>query len=405
MRRPPEMKSARSNLTRNLALYLHIPFCRHRCAYCDFNTYSTLGGLQSDYVSALAKEIRLAGSAAAAQYGQKRITLETVYFGGGTPSLLTVEQFTELFIALRQSFDLVTGSEISLEANPDTVDYDYLSQLRQIGFNRVSFGMQSADEAELSFLERDHDLAVIQEAVTGSRRAGFDNLNLDLIYGLPQQETSTWAASVQAALDLHPDHLSLYSLGIEPGTPLQRRLEAGLFIAPDPDRTADLFELACSTLESAGFDHYEISNWSKPARQCRHNLFYWRNNDYLAVGAGAHGQVAGQRFAVIRQPRAYIRRMKIAASTASPFSPAVNEHHLMSTSESMSNTVMMQLRLLDEGLSLSDFASRFGQSLDDAYPGVVPQMTEFGLLATDGDRLKLTERGTFLSNQVLYRFI
>lgn len=391
----------------SLSLYLHVPFCRHRCSYCDFNTYTTLGALQDEYTAALGAEIRQVA-------GHERRPAHTVFFGGGTPSLLSIANLRQILRCLKENFDLATNSEITLEANPGTVDPAYLAALRELGVNRLSFGAQSAISRELALLEREHDFAAVVEAVAMSRAAGFDNLNLDFIYGVPGQTLDSWQYSLETALALNVEHLSLYCLTIEPGTPMQRWLRDGRINFPDPDLAADQYELACElmeghrTSESAtrlAYTHYEISNWARPGRQCEHNLTYWRNREYLGLGAGAHGHAAGYRYQVVRQPRVYIRRLQNDGAGCYPWSAAVAEKHALGPAEAMSDTVITQLRLLQEGLDLAAFATRFGQSMEEAYGRTVPQLVEFGLLHEVQGRLLLTRRGYFLSNQVFYRFM
>lgn len=385
-----------------LSLYLHIPFCRHRCSYCDFNTYVSLGGLQGAYARALAMEIGQAG--AMGNGGEKR-PLSTIFFGGGTPSLMTIEELALILTAVSQNFTIAPDAEISMEANPGTVDAAYLTALRELGINRLSFGAQTAVSSELALLEREHDFADVQKAIAQSRAAGFDNLSIDLIYGLPYQTIATWEESVQAALALNLEHISLYCLTIEEGTPMRRWLENGRFPPPDPDLAADQYELATKLMPAAGLEQYEISNWAKRDRACRHNLTYWRNEQYLGLGAGAHGYADGVRYEVVKQPRVYIRRLTETAPAGYPLTAAVAKQHRASREEAMSDTVITQLRLLQEGLDLPAFEARFGQPFADVYPQQVAQLSEWGLINVVGKWLRLTENGRFLSNQVFYRFM
>lgn len=385
-------------MIKNLSLYVHIPFCSHRCSYCDFNTYTSLGDLKEVYADALAVEVRQVAG------GRKRPS-HTVFFGGGTPSLMPVAALARVFAAIHDSFALTPDAEITMEVNPGTVDAAYLAGVRALGVNRLSFGVQSAIPTELALLEREHDFETAVRAVTLSRAAGFEDINLDLIYGVPGQTLASWEESVRAVLALRPTHLSLYCLTIEPGTPMQRWLKNGRFAAPDPDLAADQYELACDLLGAHGYDHYEISNWALPGHQCEHNLTYWRNGDYLGLGAGAHGHAANVRYFLVKQPRVYLRRMQKASGRPFPLSAAVAESHTVSREEAMADTVITQLRLLQEGLDLSAFAQRFGQSPDEAYNGTVAQLVAWGLLQSDDRRLRLTQKGWFLSNQVFYRFM
>lgn len=388
-------------MSKSLSLYLHIPFCRHRCAYCDFNTYTGLDDLKEAYAQALAYEIGQVAAAAA----EERPPVHTVFFGGGTPSLLSPASLEHIMQGVRRRFNLLPDAEISLEANPGTVDAAYLASLRSLGINRLSLGMQSANQAELTLLEREHDFRSVADAVSLARAAGFDNLSLDLIYGLPDQTLDAWEHSVRAALSLAPDHLSLYCLTIEQGTPMHRWLQQGQIAAPDPDLAADQYELACSLLDAGGWEHYEISNWARPGRACRHNLTYWRNGDYLGLGAGAHGHAAGYRYAVVRQPRVYLRRLREGRPDHFPLSAAVAHAHRLGEDEAMADTIITQLRLLQEGVDQVAFRQRFGRDLRDVYGDTVDQLLCWDLLHEAGDRLLLTRRGRFLSNQVFYRFM
>ncbi len=388
---------------KSVSLYLHIPFCRHRCSYCDFNTYTSVGSLKDAYSASLCKEIKQVGEAAV-QDGVK-LSVRTIYFGGGTPSLISPVSYVQILSAVRSSFKLLEDAEISMEANPGTVNAEYLLAIRALGINRLSFGVQSVVPTELALLEREHDFETVIDAVQMSRTAGFDDINLDLIYGVPGQTMASWEKSLRTVWELEPAHFSLYCLTIEPGTPMQRWLNNGRIEPSDPDLAADQYQFACEFLAEKGFRHYEISNWASPGKECRHNITYWRNQTYLGLGAGAHGYAGGYRYHVVKQPRVYIRRMQNEEPSDFPISAAVIEKHTISKEEAMSDTVITQLRLLDEGLDLDAFQSRFGQSLDQAYDGLVSRLIDWGMLEQHANRLCLSERGRFLSNQVFYRFM
>ena len=382
----------------SLSLYLHIPFCRHRCAYCDFNTYTSLSDLRESYAKALVQEMaQVAG-------GLRRL-VHTVFLGGGTPSLMSPAAIEHILAGVQANFILADDAEVTMEANPDTVDLAYLTAVRRAGVNRLSFGVQSASQSELTLLEREHDFRSVVEAVALARQAGLGNFNLDLIYGVPGQTLTSWEQSIRAVLELSPVHLSLYCLTIEPGTPMQRWLQSGRIQPPDPDLAADQYELACTILAEQGYDHYEISNWAKPGMACEHNLTYWRNGEYLGLGAGAHGHAAGIRYQIVKQPRVYIRRLQEGIASGYPLSTAVAASHPISRAEAISDTMMTQLRLLNEGLDLAAFARRFGQSVGEIYDGTLDQLLEWELLKIESGRLRLTQKGWFLSNQVFYRFM
>lgn len=381
-----------------LSLYIHIPFCRHRCSYCDFNTYTSLNDLKQAYAEALCAEIRQVA-------GDQRRTAHTIFFGGGTPSLMPASAIAHILNTIQTHFQLDSSTEITLEANPGTVTQEYLTELRQVGVNRLSFGVQTIHPSELALLDREHGFEAVGEAVQAARKANFHNFNLDLIYGVPGQTASSWEQTLTAVLNLEPTHLSLYCLSIEPGTPLQRWVKSGKVILPDPDWVADQYEWAREKLAKAGFSHYEISNWALAGYECRHNLTYWRNQEYLGFGAGAHGYANGYRYQIVKQPRTYIRRMTKAELTPYPLSTAVAQSHRLTRQETMSDTMITQLRLLQEGLNLSNFSQKFGETVEQAYNGTVAQMLEWGLLIQTDNSLRLTHHGTFLSNQLFYRFV
>ena len=389
-------------------VYLHIPFCTHRCAYCDFNTYAGLESLIPSYVEALCAEARMVG--AAWPEGEAR-GVDTIFFGGGTPSLLPAESVRRILGTLRGAFDVETGAEITLEANPGTVTPAALGALRETGINRLSLGAQSADPSILRLLERAHDFGQVEAAVREARSAGFDNLNLDLMLGVMTQTMESWRDSLQAALGLHPEHLSLYMLSVEEDTPLAARVHRGILPAPEPDLAAEMYDAACDALDAAGYLHYEISNWARrrtgspsdlDARGwvCRHNLRYWRNLPYLGLGAGAHGSTAGFRYANVLSPQAYIQRLTLPNLEPFPFSAAAASRLPIDRETEMRETLLMGLRLLEEGVPAGVFRSRFGLTPHEAFPEVVSRWQAEGLLALNEDRLRLTRRGWLLSNQV-----
>jgi oxygen-independent coproporphyrinogen-3 oxidase len=382
----------------SLSLYLHIPFCRHRCSYCDFNTYTSLADLQEEYARAMVAEI-------AQVAGDKRRPVHTIFFGGGTPSLMSPTSLGDILAAVLQHFALADDAEITMEANPGTVDPAYLTAVSQLGINRISFGVQSVIPNELALLEREHDFATVIEAMGMARQAGITNLNMDLIYGVPGQTIVTWEESVRTLLELAPTHLSLYCLTIEPGTPMQRWLNNGRIQPPDPDLAADQYELAGQILAEHGYDHYEISNWALPGQACEHNLTYWRNGEYLGLGAGAHGHASGVRYHIVKQPRVYIRRLQEQQAPGYPLSTAVADSYPLTLKEAMSDTMITQLRLLNEGLDMTGFAAKFGQTVEAAYGATLAELVDWGLVKVENGRLLLTEKGWFLSNQVFYRFM
>ncbi|ALD12765.1 coproporphyrinogen III oxidase [Clavibacter capsici] len=300
---------------RAFGVYLHVPFCRVRCGYCDFNTYTApelRGVRQSDYASQAVQEVRFAGSALRAS-GVPVRPASTVFLGGGTPTLLPVEDLVRMLDAVRATWGLADGAEVTTEANPDSVDEAYLAALAAGGFTRVSFGMQSAVPRVLATLERTHDPARIAPVVRGARAAGLE-VSLDLIYGTPGETIDDWRASLEQAIAQEPDHLSAYALIVEPGTKLARQIRRGDVPEPDEDLQADMYELADRMLGEAGYEWYEVSNWARGGRRSRHNLAYWQGHDWWGVGPGAHSHVGGVRWWNVKHPAAYADRVLAGAS-------------------------------------------------------------------------------------------
>jgi len=407
-----------------LSLYFHIPFCTHRCAYCDFNTYAGQESLIPAYVHALTREIEfVGGSHSQWERAGRKQEVHSIFFGGGTPSLLAPEQFDAIFKAIRNNFDLTHDAEITIEANPGTVSDQNLIKLRKLGINRISYGVQSANAEELRMLERAHDFFTVIEAVMAARKAGFHNLNLDLIYGLPEQTLATWQTTVKRILDLHPEHLSAYALTLEHGTPFGRWAAKGLLPLPDPDLAADMYEWLSETLETNGYTQYEISNWAKikaeggnlkddsaSSFQCRHNLQYWRGLPYLAFGAGAHGYANGYRYANVLRIKTYIDRLTNLQSPVSnlsfPLTPATVNHHKQTLQDDLSEFMMTGLRLTQEGVSEKTFQARFGQSMREVYGREIEELLRLGLIEYEGgEKLRITQRGRLLGNQVFMRFV
>jgi oxygen-independent coproporphyrinogen-3 oxidase len=406
----------------NYSLYIHVPFCSHRCAYCDFNTYAGQEDSIPAYVDALRREIELVGCATS-----EKVPVHTVFFGGGTPNLLSPAQFKTILDSVRCNFDLGDDAEVTTEANPGTVSYGALAELRSVGLNRISFGAQSANAEELKLLERTHSFLEVMQAVESARRAGFSNLNLDLIYGLPEQQLEIWKTTVQRVLDLHPEHISAYALTLEHGTPFGRWSARGLLPSPDADTAAEMYEWAANTFEAAGYQQYEISNWARsvggaaltpagqalgtadrPTYACRHNLQYWKCGPYLGFGAGAHGYAGGYRYSNALRIKTYIARLQDGGVKAFPMSPATVDQHLQSTQDDMSEFMIMGLRLTREGISPEDFQERFQFELTDVYAREVEELIGLGLLEwrhAAPQTLRLTERAKLLGNQVFVRFV
>lgn len=376
----------------DVGLYLHVAFCRRICHYCDFNTYVGQDSLLPRYVSALRRDLeRLPSDVRAA----------SLFFGGGTPSMLSPAQVTDLVAAARDQRGLPASAEVTLEANPCDLTLEYLVALRAAGVNRLSVGIQSFDDRLLRRLGRRHDARQALDSVALARAAGFDNLSLDLMYALPGQDLDHWRETLDVALGLAPDHLSLYCLTVEEGTPFAKWRREGKLAVPDDDAAADMYDLSRDALAGRGFAHYEISNFARrdPARDFRgqHNLIYWRNRPYFGLGAGAHSSFGGRRFANVLLPAEYLRRVEAGESP-------VGESEEISPALERAETIILGLRLA-EGVGRREYRERFGEELTDLYGPTIAELAALGLVELAEDALRLTARGQPLGNEVFERFL
>jgi oxygen-independent coproporphyrinogen-3 oxidase len=410
----PEATETARTLAGGIALYIHIPFCQTRCPYCDFNTYAGLGHLIPKYLGALQREIRAWGLVLG------RPTVNTVFLGGGTPSLLTPTQIGELLDSVKAAFAVHPQAEVSAEANPDDVTTERMAAFRALGVNRLSMGVQSLDDGLLNVLGRRHDSAQAEEAFRLMRSAGCSNISMDLMYGLPAQTMDQWRQTVRRLLEMAPEHVSAYCLTLEEGTPLASSVKAGRVPDPDQDLAADMYLWAEDALAAEGYLHYEISNWARPGFESRHNLTYWRNLPYLGVGPGAHSFLGGYRFANLDPPPTYIQRVSgwavLEAGGAVPTldvvltqrQGAVADVEAVDRRLEMAETVMLGLRL-GEGVGVEAFRSRFGRELREVYASVLPGLEAAGLLEAAaepaGGSVRLTDRGRLLGNEVFVRIL
>jgi oxygen-independent coproporphyrinogen-3 oxidase len=370
---------------------VHVPFCTVRCGYCDFNTYTAEelgpaggapGASRGTYAGAAVAEVQLARRV----LGEADVRVETVFLGGGTPTLLDPGDLGRVLTAIDTEFGLVPGAEVTTEANPDSVDLPRLEALRAAGFTRISFGMQSAVRHVLRTLDRTHDPDRVPQAVEWARAAGFEQVSLDLIYGTPGESLADWGTSLDAALGCAPDHVSAYSLIVEDGTALARRVRRGELPMPDEDDLAVKYVLADERLGAAGLAWYEVSNWARDeASRCRHNLLYWTGGDWWGVGPGAHSHVGGVRWWNVRHPAAYADRIAAGASPA-------HAREVLSPEDRRVEQVLLELRLRD-GLPVG--------ALDDAGRAAVPDLVDRGLLTAAADRLVPTREGRLLADAVV----
>lgn len=377
--------------TRPFGFYVHVPFCTVRCGYCDFNTYtaselgSVPGASRTSYADAAIAEVRLARRV----LGDADVPVDTVFFGGGTPTLLPPRDLSRIVAAIRDEFGLADGAEVTTESNPDSVDAEDLARLREGGINRVSFGMQSSVSHVLRVLDRTHDPRRVPQVVRWAREAGFEQVSLDLIYGTPGESLGDWRSSLDAALSCEPDHVSAYALIVEEGTALARQIRRGQVAMTDDDDLADKYLLADEALEKAGLSWYEVSNWARDrAAACRHNLGYWTGGDWWGVGPGAHGHVGGVRWWNVKHPTPYAVRIGEGHSPA-------QAREVLDEETRRVERVLLETRLRD-GLPLA--------VLDEDGRAAVPAQVARGLVEEDPlaqGRLVLTTRGRLLADGVV----
>jgi len=376
-------------VTRDIALYVHFPFCRRKCRYCSFVSYENREADIPEYLNAIKMEMA---------ENNCGVRVGSIYFGGGTPSLLTAGQIGDVLKAIDSLFTVSGTAEITIEANPGTIDLAYLADIRKLGVNRLSLGVQSLRDSELALLGRIHTADEAGRALQLARMSGFDNVNLDLIYGLPDQSLTDWRSTLDIALALAPEHLSLYALSLEVGTPLWQAVEEKHLPGIDPDLAADQYELAEDTLAAQGYRHYEISNWAKPGRECRHNLVYWRNQPYLGIGVAAHSYLDGHRLANTRSLDDYLAGFSRGALPEKEMDEKISPE--LQTAE----TVILGLRL-NAGIGVDKIKTQCAVDLRRRYRQSLGEMTELGLLEYSGGNLRLTRRGRLLSNEVFWRFL
>ncbi|QZY44472.1 MULTISPECIES: radical SAM family heme chaperone HemW [Mycolicibacterium] len=379
----PELAAGRRRPSQPFGIYVHVPFCAVRCGYCDFNTYTPaeLGGANPDgWLSALRTELRLA----AAHLGEPP-DVQTVFVGGGTPSLLGAAGLTAVLDAIREDFTLAPGAEVTTESNPESTSPRFFDGLRRAGYTRVSLGMQSTAPHVLAALDRVHSPGRALDAAREAREAGFDHVNLDLIYGTPGETDDDLVRSASSAVEAGVDHVSAYALIVEDGTALARRVRRGEMPAPDDDVLARRYELLDRRLADAGFDWYEVSNWSRPGGQCRHNIGYWDGGEWWGAGPGAHGYVDSVRWWNVKHPNAYAAALDKGELPVADFE-ALDEPtaHI--------EDVMLRVRLRT-GLPAAALSAPERRRAERAVAD--------GLLRTDGDALVLTDRGRLLADAVV----
>ena len=395
-------------MKKSLGLYIHIPFCHAKCAYCDFYSKSGMSdSMMQRYVDSVLLQMEDYSPAA------RGYSVDSVFIGGGTPTVLPVDAMCDLLEGVRRHFNVARNAEFTLEANPATVSSASLGKYRKLGVNRLSIGLQSANADELSALSRIHSLDDFEASYKAARKAGFDNINVDLMYGIPLQTAESFSHTLDYVTALSPEHISVYGLKIEEGTPFAR--VRNTLILPDEDTEADMYFDCIRYLEVKGYKHYEISNFAIPGYECRHNLKYWNCNEYLGLGCAAHSYFSGMRFSMKRNLDLYISAMEAdisgggmlgcdgishdAAGRLQSVSP-IDEMYTIKENERVGEYIMLRLRLAD-GISSSEFSSRFNMNFDALYGRRLKIYIDNGFMSYDGDRYAFTPKGMYVSNYIL----
>lgn len=378
----------------DLSFYVHIPYCVKRCGYCDFNTYTpselreggTLETVSGDYIDAVLREIDLVSERVSVS------KIPTIFFGGGTPSLLPARDLGRVISAIKGKWDLASNAEITLEANPDSVDAAKLVELRAAGFNRISFGMQSAVPHVLKVLDRTHNPENIAKVVEAARGAGFESISLDLIYGTPGESLEDFRTSVSTALDLGVDHLSAYALIVESGTKLAAQIKRGELSMPNDDLMADMYLLVDELCEKAGLSWYELSNWSKTHHESRHNIAYWRNANWWGLGPGAHSHLAGVRWWNMKHPTAYKNALFAGASP-------MQESEVLTSQQKSDEAIMLSIRMRG-GISLSDLSQGQREKVAEYRQSGHLDSTQW-----DAGTLQLTPKGRLIADRIVRELV
>lgn len=368
-----------------IGIYIHIPFCAAKCNYCDFNSHIYKSGEREEYVNALCKEIK--------EYRADGCKVNSIFFGGGTPTVLEISQLISILDTVRNTFEIADDCEITTECNPATVDREGFEKLRMVGFNRVSIGIQSANNECLKTLGRIHTFEQGAECVAAARATGFDNISVDLMFGIPDQDMDEWKCTLEKVTELKTEHISCYALKVEENTPFARMK---LNIA-DEDESFEMYDFCANFLDKKGYKRYEISNFAKCGYESRHNKKYWRCEDFVGFGVGAYSCVDGKRFSNIISTARYISNVNNGISTA-------DDVITLSKDDMMSEFVYLGLRM-DEGISISEFEERFSTDIFDKFGNELEKNIKRGTIIKEGDKLKIAPEFVYVSNSVLVDFV
>ncbi|MGQ9881258.1 MAG: radical SAM family heme chaperone HemW [Armatimonadota bacterium] len=372
-----------------VSIYVHIPFCAKRCAYCDFNTYAWRGAIVRDTLEAIRLSIE--------STEEPNIVVPTIFFGGGTPSFPDPELVVRILDAVRARFHVLPDAEISIEVNPGTVDRARYSLLKQAGFNRLSMGVQAFDDGLLKALGRIHTAAEALRSYETARQVGFENINIDLMFALPNQTLRHWQKTLRVAISLQPEHISCYALTVEPGTLFFKMYQQGKLNLPDEETDLRMYQYTIRALTRAGYEHYEISNFAKLGYRCRHNMVYWRNEEYLGFGPGAVSYRRGMRWRTISNPRRYVQAVRSSASL-------VEEEERLDADASLGETLMLMLRLRN-GVDVRMVEERYGVNLIQRYARQVDKLRRLRLLEVTPDYWRITAKGLPVTNSICAEFL
>jgi len=374
---------------KHVSIYVHIPFCARRCPYCDFNTYAWRGSIVHDTLQAICSHIESTHAG--------DVVVPTIFFGGGTPSFPDPEGIIRILDTIRSRFNVLLDAEISIEANPGTTDRARYAILRRAGFNRLSMGVQSFDDQLLQVLGRIHTAGEAIGSFEAARQAGFENINIDLMFALPGQTMQQWQRTLRVAISLQPEHISCYSLTIEPNTPFYTLQRRGHLNLPDEETDLRMYLYAIRALTRAGYEHYEISNFAKPGYRCRHNIVYWLNEEYLGFGPGAVSYWQGVRWKCLSNPRRYIQAVRDGLSL-------VEEEERLDACASLGETIMLMLRLR-EGVYVRAVEERYGVNLAQRYAHQIKRLRRLRLLEVTPERWRITPKGLPIANTICAEFL
>ena len=377
---------------KTLGLYIHIPYCVHKCGYCDFNSHPIKHDEMDAYVDALNIELNY--------YAEKYSsigTVNTIFLGGGTPTTLSSCLLEKILRECKNKFNVTTDAEITIEANPATISAEKLRLIREIGYNRISIGAQSFHENELKLLDRVHGVEEIHTTVKRARDAGFNNLSLDLMFAIPNQTLNEWENNIYQALDKNPEHLSTYNLTIEPGTAFWKMQSNGKLTMPENSHQYEMYRRTIELLKNNGYNHYEISNFSREGKECRHNITYWQNTNSIGLGAGASSYLSGLRFKNTNLPAHYIQKIQDK-------NMPVESSESLEPRQAMGETIMLGLRLL-QGINIYKFEDRFKTSFKKIFGNTISSLQEKELIIIEQDHIRLSEKGLFLADSVILEFI